>query len=94
MRLFLPCFNQATVKGVIDELQNIEGGNIPTVIDEEASGQNKYAILTVHIPKRTLRLFRDNIMINFHQCNRRLHKRGGAPAPPRDFSVKTASARR
>lgn len=52
MRLFLPYFNQAIVKGVIDELQNTEGGNIPTVIDEEASGQNKYAILTVHIPKK------------------------------------------
>lgn len=52
VRLFLPYFNQATVKGVIDELQNTEGGDIPTVIDEEALGRNKYAILTVHTRKK------------------------------------------
>ncbi len=48
VRLFLPYFNQATVKKVIDELQSTEGGEIPTVIDEEALGQAKYAVLSVH----------------------------------------------
>lgn len=52
VRLFLPYFNQATVKQVIDELQNTEGGEIPTVIDEEALGQGKYAVWTVHRPKK------------------------------------------
>lgn len=52
VRLFLPYFNKATVKEVIDELQNTEGGEIPTVIDEEALGQSKYAILSVHPRKK------------------------------------------
>ncbi len=52
VRLFLPYFNQATVKEVIDELQSVEGGEIPTVIDEEALGQAKYAVLSVHTRKR------------------------------------------
>lgn len=52
VRLFLPYFNQDTVKNVVDELQSTEGGEIPTVIDEEALGQGKYAILTVHRPKK------------------------------------------
>ena len=52
VRLFLPYFNQATVKQVIDELQNTEGGEIPAVVDEEALGQGKYAVLTVRPPKR------------------------------------------
>ena len=42
VRLFLPYFNRATVKNVIDELQNTEGGDIPTVIDEESLEQPVY----------------------------------------------------
>lgn len=52
VRLFLPYFNQATVKQVIDELQSTEGGEIPAVVDEEALGHNKYHILTARPPKR------------------------------------------
>ncbi len=52
VRLFLPYFNQATVKEVIDELQSTEGGEIPVVIDEEALGQAKYAVLSVHTRKK------------------------------------------
>ena len=52
VRLFLPYFNQATVKQVIDELQNTEAGEIPAVVDEETLGQGKYAVLTVRPPKK------------------------------------------
>lgn len=47
VRLFLPYFNRATVKSVIDELQNAEGGDIPTVIDEESLEQPVYASWSV-----------------------------------------------
>lgn len=50
IRLFLPYFSQDTVQEVIDELQNAEGGEIPTVIDEEAIGNPMYAILSVRRP--------------------------------------------
>ncbi len=48
VRLFLPYFNMQTVKTVIDELQNTEGGEIPTVIDGESLGQQAYVPWTVH----------------------------------------------
>lgn len=52
VRLFLPYFNQSTVKQVVDELKSSEGGEIPTVIDDETLSQGKYAVLTVHRPKK------------------------------------------
>ena len=48
VRLFLPYFNKDTVKDVIDELQNTEGGEIPTVIDGESMDQPVYVPWTVH----------------------------------------------
>lgn len=48
VRLFLPYFNMNTVKDVIDELQNTEGGEIPTVIDGESMDQSVYVPWTVH----------------------------------------------
>jgi type III restriction enzyme len=48
VRLFLPHFNMNTVKSVIDELQNTEGGEIPTVIDGESMDQPVYVPWTVH----------------------------------------------
>ena len=48
VRLFLPYFNKATVKEVIDELQNTEGGDIPTVIDDETLERPEYVSWTVH----------------------------------------------
>jgi type III restriction enzyme len=48
VRLFLPYFNKNTVKNVIDELQNTEGGEIPTVIDGESIDQPVYVPWTVH----------------------------------------------
>ncbi len=48
VRLFLPNFNQDTVRSVIDELQSSEGGEIPTVIDEEAIDRPSYTTLSVY----------------------------------------------
>lgn len=48
VRLYLPYFNQNTVKSVIDELQSTEGGEIPTVIDSESLEQQVYIPWTVH----------------------------------------------
>lgn len=48
VHLFLPYFNENTVKNVIDELQNTEGGEIPTVIDGESMDQPLYVPWTVH----------------------------------------------
>ena len=46
VHLFLPYFNADTVDGIINELQNAEGGEIPTVIDDEILGMSNYATLT------------------------------------------------
>lgn len=51
VHLFLPHFNKSTVNDVIDELQNTEGGEIPTVIDGESMGQPVYVPWTVHPPR-------------------------------------------
>lgn len=51
VRLFLPYFNMNTVRNVIDELQNTEGGEIPTVIDGESMDQPIYVPWTVHHPR-------------------------------------------
>ena len=48
VRLFLPYFNRKTVTTVIDELQNTEGGDIPTVIDGESMENPVYVPWTVH----------------------------------------------
>lgn len=48
VRLFLPYFNKDTVQDVITELQNTEGGEIPTVIDGESLEEQVYVPWTVH----------------------------------------------
>lgn len=48
VRLYLPYFNRDTVKNVVEELQNSEGGEIPTVIDEEALENRVYVPWTIH----------------------------------------------
>lgn len=50
VHLFLPYFNEKTVKDVVDELQNSEGGDLPTDIVGESTGERKFDTLTV---KRT-----------------------------------------
>ena len=52
VRLFLPYFNKETVQKVIDELQNSEGGEIPTVIDGESMEEQVYVPWTVHTRKK------------------------------------------
>ena len=49
VRLYLPYFDVDTVKSVVDELQNTEGGEIPTFIDDEQLGHTKYNTYSVHI---------------------------------------------
>ena len=41
-RLFLRYFNKDTVQDVINELQNTEGGEIPTVVDGESLEEQVY----------------------------------------------------
>lgn len=47
VHLFLPYFNESTVKDVVDELQNSEGGEIPTDIYGESTSGHKFDTLTV-----------------------------------------------
>ena len=47
VRLFLPYFNMDTVEDIVEELQNTEGGEIPTVIDGETLEQPLYVSWTV-----------------------------------------------
>lgn len=51
VRLYLPHFNMNTVKGVIDELQSTEGGDIPTFVDGESLDDPVYVPWTVR-PRR------------------------------------------
>lgn len=52
VRLYLPYFNRNTVKEVIDELQNTEGGEIPTIIDDESLEKQVYVPWSVHTSKQ------------------------------------------
>lgn len=51
VRLFLPYFNKNTVLDVISELQNTEGGEIPTIIDGESLEEQVYEPWSVHTRK-------------------------------------------
>ena len=50
-RLFLRYFNKDTVQDVINELQNTEGGEIPTVVDGKSLEEQVYVPWTVHTIK-------------------------------------------
>lgn len=50
VHLFLPYFNESTVKDVVDELQNSEGGEIPTDIYGESTSGRKFETWTVKKP--------------------------------------------
>lgn len=52
VHLYLPYFNESTVKGVVEELQSAEGGNIPTDIYDESIGSKKFETLTVKTKKK------------------------------------------
>ncbi len=48
VHLYLPNFNENTVRQVVDALQNAEGGEIPTDIYGESLSDKKYDILTIN----------------------------------------------
>lgn len=55
VRLFLPYFNQNTVKEVVEELQKTEGGDIPTVIDGEPLENPAYIPWTVNPTRQKIK---------------------------------------
>lgn len=48
VRLFLPYFNKDNVEAIITELQNTEGGEIPTIVEGESLGNQTYVSWGVH----------------------------------------------
>lgn len=52
VHLYLPYFNEDTVKDVVEALQNAEGGNIPTDIFGEPLSGKKFETLTVKTKKK------------------------------------------
>ncbi|WP_027396063.1 DEAD/DEAH box helicase [Anaerovibrio lipolyticus] len=50
--MFLPYYNSSTVDSIITELQNTEGGEIPTYIETEEVSGHRNGGLTVHTPTR------------------------------------------
>lgn len=55
VRLFLPYFNRDTVLDIINELQSAEGGDIPTVIDEESMENSTYETWSVHQKRKPVK---------------------------------------
>ena len=53
VHLYLPHFNSENVARVVEELQNAEGGEIPTVIEGEELGSPNYATWTVRPNRRS-----------------------------------------
>lgn len=51
VHLYLPYFDSETVKNVVEELQNAEGGEIPTYVEGEEYGNSSFVRYTVK-PKR------------------------------------------
>lgn len=51
VRLYLPYFDKETVQDIVNELQSAEGGNIPTDILSESTGERAIAIWSVNPPK-------------------------------------------
>ena len=52
VHLYLPYFNEKTVKEVVDALQSAEGGDIPTDIFGETITEKKFDTLTVKLRKK------------------------------------------
>lgn len=52
VHLYLPYFNENTVKDVVDALQNSEGGEIPSDIFGESINERKFETLTVKAKKK------------------------------------------
>lgn len=52
VHLYLPYFNESTVKDIVEALQNSEGGEIPTDIFGESTAGKKFDTLTVKSKKK------------------------------------------
>ena len=52
VRLYLPYFNRSTVQSVMDELQNTEGGEIPTAVDSESLEEVVYVSWSIRSRNR------------------------------------------
>lgn len=52
VHLYLPYFNESTVKDVVEALQSVEGGNIPTDIYGESTAGKTFETLTVKTRKK------------------------------------------
>ena len=52
VHLYLPCFNEDTVKDVVEALQSTEGGDIPTDIYGESLSGKRFETLTVKPKKK------------------------------------------
>ena len=50
VRLYLPHFDKETANTIVDELKNIEGGDIPAYITSEAEDNRNSVTLTVNVP--------------------------------------------
>ena len=61
VHLYLPYFDSATVERVVDELQNTEGGEIPTYIEGEEYGNSDYIRYTVKPKKKITPVNEDQI---------------------------------
>lgn len=60
VKLYLPHFNKDTVKKVVEELQNSEGGDIPTEINGESLEEPTYITWTVHTPRHARQIEPDH----------------------------------
>ena len=54
VHLYLPYFNEETVKNVVEALQSTEGGDIPTDVFGESLTEKRFETLTVKPKKKTL----------------------------------------
>lgn len=84
VRLFLPYFNRNTVTNIIDELQNTEGGEIPTVIDGESMEQPVYIPWTVHPSRHRYKEPEERLMNLFPQFENT--PMVAQPPVPREFT--------
>ena len=53
VHLYLPYFNEETVKDVVEALQSTEGGDIPTDVFGESLSEKRFETLTVKLKKKT-----------------------------------------
>ena len=75
VRLFLPYYNRDNVDAVIKELASAEGGELPTVVDEEEMSNQSPVSPTVHPNRKQDSKDPNQTTINFYGAN------GSSPNP-------------